>query len=53
LSVAAAVASHTALARALVLVSVILATTLYATTLTIANVALPADADSSRRNQPM
>ena len=41
MSVAVAVAPRTALERALVLVSVILATTLYATTLTIANVALP------------
>ena len=32
---------HNGLGRALVLLSVILATTLYATTLTIANVALP------------
>ena len=38
---AAAAAPRTALERALILVSVILATTLYATTLTIANVALP------------
>jgi hypothetical protein len=53
LSLAAAVASHTALARALVLVSVILATTLYATTLTIANVALPQMQTASRRNPPM
>jgi MFS family permease len=41
LSAIAATAPHTGLARALVLLSVILATTLYATTLTIANVALP------------
>ena len=37
----AAATPHTGLGRALVLLSVILATTLYATTLTIANVALP------------
>jgi DHA2 family multidrug resistance protein len=41
LSAVAATAPPTGLARTLVLVSVILATTLYATTLTIANVALP------------
>jgi DHA2 family multidrug resistance protein len=41
LSVAATAAPTTGLERTLVLVSVILATTLYATTLTIANVALP------------
>jgi DHA2 family multidrug resistance protein len=41
LSAVAATAPQTGLARALVLLSVILATTLYATTLTIANVALP------------
>ncbi len=38
---AAAAPSDTGLQRALVLLSVVLATTLYATTLTIANVALP------------
>ncbi len=37
----AVAATDTGLGRALVLLSVILATTLYATTLTIANVALP------------
>jgi MFS transporter, DHA2 family, multidrug resistance protein len=41
LSASTATAPQTGLARTLVLVSVILATTLYATTLTIANVALP------------
>jgi DHA2 family multidrug resistance protein len=41
LSAVATTAPQTGLARALVLLSVILATTLYATTLTIANVALP------------
>jgi MFS family permease len=41
LSAVAATTPQTGLARALVLLSVILATTLYATTLTIANVALP------------
>jgi hypothetical protein len=38
---AAATQPDTALQRALILLSVVLATTLYATTLTIANVALP------------
>ena len=41
MSAVAATAPQTGLGRALVLLSVILATTLYATTLTIANVALP------------
>ena len=45
----AAATPHTGLGRALVLLSVILATTLYATTLTIANVALPQSRAICRR----